>query len=53
MLLAMETVRGRRPAVHDIVRVWRDVIIQFSHRYIVVFDYFSATSVAVLEEPTC
>ena len=49
MMMAAETPRGERA----LVRNWRDVIVHFSHRCILVFDsyYFSANSVAVLEEP--
>ena len=51
-MMAAKTPRGERTPVHDVIRNWRDVIVHFSHRCILVFDsyYFSANSVAVLEE---
>ena len=50
---AVETARGERAPVHQVVRDWRSVIDSFSHRCILVFDsyYFSVDSVNVLEEP--
>ena len=49
-MLAVETVRGERTPVHDIVRAWRDVILQFSHRCILVFALTTfAYSIGVLE----
>ena len=50
---AHETVRGEPAPVHEVARAWRDVIVSFSRRCILVFDsyYFSADSVNVLEEP--
>ena len=52
-MLALETVRGERAPVHDAIREWRDVILFFSDRCMLVFDsyYFSANSLNVLEEP--
>ena len=52
-MMAAETPRGERAPVHDVIRNCRDVVVHFSHQCILVFDsyYFSANSVAVLEEP--
>ena len=52
-MMAAETPLGERAPVHDVIRNWRDVIVHFLHRCILVFDsyYLSANSVAVLEEP--
>ena len=52
-MVAVETVRGERAPVHDIVSECREVILRYPHRCILVFDsyYFSSSSVTVLEEP--
>ena len=52
-MLALETPRGERAPVHDAIRAWRNVILGFSRRCMIVFDsyYFSANSLNVLEEP--